>query len=204
MMRMGLLDRMMRGSVDRALRMQPGRTREVADEYLYAAPSVRPEVEAIRRAGRHLVMAGLAVTGLGAVAVRRSDVAAVVTRSEADLAAIDHRDLSTIMLDDPVRDDPAAGRGVLLDLIGGGAAAAVWGQPVGLLVLAAGGEGPDPAVAPGLAGVAGPILLTGTVTAGVRVVPGAGAAGAGGDPLDAVTRLEAAERLAAITLAARR
>lgn len=200
---MGLLDRLMRGSVDRALRMQPGRTQEVADEYLYAAPSARAEVEAIRRAGRHLAGTGLAVAGLGVVAVRRSELSAGVTRPQADLAALDHRDLETVRLD-ARRRTGSIGSEVLLDLLSDGAGAAVWGQPVGLLALAALGLLPDPVAAPGLAEAAGAILQEGTVSAGVRIVPGAGAAGSGHDPLEAVMRLEAAERLAAITLAARR
>lgn len=47
---MGVLDRMIKASTEWGMRMQPRRAERVSDEYLYAAPSFRDQVSAIRDA----------------------------------------------------------------------------------------------------------------------------------------------------------
>jgi hypothetical protein len=94
----------MRGSVDRALEMQPKRTSVVRDELLYASPSVRELVAEIADAGQRLVEGGLAPRTLGAIAVRRTESIATRTAPKTDLANIDNRMLQSapIAVDDPV------------------------------------------------------------------------------------------------------
>lgn len=99
----GIINRWMKGSVDRALEMQPRRTSRVRDEYLYAAPSARELVAEMVAAGRRLVEGGLAPRTAGAIAVRRSDAKATRTMEGADLSSLDNRMLESV---DIKRDDP--------------------------------------------------------------------------------------------------
>lgn len=99
----GMINRWMKGSVDRALQMQPRRTGKVRDEYLYAAPSAREMVAEITDAGRRLVEGGLAPRTAGAIAVRRNETSATRTASGADLADLDNRMLESV---DISRGDP--------------------------------------------------------------------------------------------------
>lgn len=191
----GIIDRLMRSSVDRAIAMQPRRTRRLADEYLYAAPVARPAVEAIRSAGRRLVASGLASTALGGVAVRKSDRSVTRVIPGSDLTAVDARHLETA----------AASPGDPLAWAAASVGAAVLAHPVSLLAVSTtvGLDALDRA-AGGLWSISGEIGTSGTPTAeGVWVVPGVGVIAADRDPDGAVTRLEAAERLASITLATR-
>ena len=102
----GIVNRWMKGSVDRALQMQPRRTSKVRDEYLYAAPSAREVVSEIAEAGKRLVEGGLAPRTAGAIAVRRTDTGATRTAPGADLAHLDNRMLESVRIegDDPVVD----------------------------------------------------------------------------------------------------
>lgn len=187
-MTVGLLDRLMRSSVDRAVRMQPGRTRRIADETLYASPTVRDEVEAITAAGARMVRAGLSPSTLGRIAVRRSPTSATITAEGVDLGAVDNRSLTTVPLDTDLPPVVA---------VAGGAAAAVWAWPVRLLAL---GSVPHPEPAH-LIAVAGTIAATDRPAGDPGVwITATGVVAVGIDPGDAVTRLEAAETLAAITL----
>ena len=94
----GLVGRMMKGSVDRALRMQPGRVTRVADDLLYASPSQRDVVAEFADAGRRLVEGILAPRTLGVIAVRRTETSASRTAPGADLTQIDNRTLESIDL----------------------------------------------------------------------------------------------------------
>lgn len=96
----GLVGRLMKGSVDRALRMQPRRVTRIADDLLYASPSQREVVEQFAAAGRRLVEGGLAPRTLGVIAVRRTETSASRTTKAADLTRIDNRTLESIELDD--------------------------------------------------------------------------------------------------------
>ena len=100
----GIVSRLMKGSVDRALEMQPRRASRVRDEYLYAAPSARELVAEVVAAGRRLVEGGLAPRTAGAIAVRRSDSKATRTIEGADLSSLDNRMLESVDIDpgDPV------------------------------------------------------------------------------------------------------
>lgn len=191
----GMIDRLMRSSVDRALKMQPRRTQRVADELLYAAPSAREDVGAVRQAGERLVRAGLCPGGLGAIAVRRTAKRAAITAVGADLSALDNRHLESVDLDDRVSPALAALRA--------GADAAVYAFPPTLLALVA--EGVDVAIdVSDLADVAGPVRVVDSiddVRSGVTVISGRGVVSGHDDPLAAVARLEATEALAVVTLA---
>ncbi|MGH9242800.1 MAG: class II aldolase/adducin family protein [Acidimicrobiales bacterium] len=190
-----LIDQAMRSSVDRALKLQPRKARRVADELLYSAPAERDAVAALHAAGCRLVEARLAVSATGAVAARHGSASMTVSRRGADLTQLDARHLVRVALDgDAEPDDAPAAVGLLREIIRVGAAAAVWAHPVALLACAAAGVEPDRSVSDELSAMAE------TVT----VIPGRGAVAAGADPLDAVARLEVAERLAEITLAFRR
>ncbi len=92
----GIVSRWMKGSVDRALQMQPRRASKVRDEYLYAAPSARELVAEVAEAGRRLVEGGLAPRTVGAIAVRRNDTSATRTAPGADLASLDNRMLESV------------------------------------------------------------------------------------------------------------
>jgi hypothetical protein len=100
----GLINRWMKGSVDRALAMQPRRTSRVRDEYLYSAPSARELVAEVADAGRRLVDGGLAPRTAGAIAVRRNETTATRTALGADLSNLDNRMLESVAIDrgDPV------------------------------------------------------------------------------------------------------
>lgn len=189
----GLLDRWMRASVDRALRMQPKRVGKVADEYLYAAPKARDEIEAIRAACRRLVDTGLTSSSLGRVALKRTEHAVTEVTPGTDLTAVDARHLQTA--------DRNEGDAVVEAAAVAGAA--VLAHPSSLLALAAAGRTPDTALE-SLAEQAGVIQIVDAPPSGrpgVWVVMSLGAIGVDSDVGGAVTRLEAAERLAAITLA---
>lgn len=189
----GMIDRLMRSSVDRALRMQPKRTQKVADELLYAAPSSREDVAAIRAAGEALVRAGFVPLGLGAVAVRRSPTRAAVTAVGIDLAAIDNRHIESVDMMDRVTPALAALRA--------GADAAVHAYPPTLVALVAEGFDLDPGVAE-LSDTVGPVLVVDDVDAvrsGLSVVRGHGVVAGHDSPQAAAARMEAAEAAARIT-----
>jgi hypothetical protein len=189
----GVLDRLMRRSVDRALHMQPKRVRDAADEVRFSAPTAREEVASVRAAAARLVEAGLALPTAGRIALRRTDRVAAVTVPGADLSASSGVAMTTVHLDTEEPDT------LLLSPIRAGARAAVLGQPVKLLALAVSGE--RPADLPVLVSIAGPISF-GSVPDGFGVGVDAawGAIAVGADPVEAVARLEAAERLAAVTI----
>lgn len=191
----GFLDRMLRSSVDRALKVPPLRPRRAAEEALYAAPAQRALVADIQQAAHRLSVTGLGLSGAAVVAARRSNGTVAVTRFDADLAAIDNRSLLTVpnaaTESRHVRVADAARR------FGG----AVWAHPAALLTLAASHREPDPAVSSSLAAVAGRISVGGEMTeGGVTVLAGDAVLAAGSTASEAVTRLEAAERIAAITV----
>lgn len=189
----GVLDRLMRRSVDRALHMQPKRVRDAADEVRFSAPSAREEVAAVRTAAARLVGAGLALPTAGRIAVRRTDRVAAVTVPGADLASSSGTAMTTVHLETEELDS------LLLSPIRAGAGAAVLGQPVKLLALAA--FGARLADVPALASIAGPISWGSLPEgAGVGVDTAWGAIAVADDPVEAVARLEAAERLAAVTI----
>jgi ribulose-5-phosphate 4-epimerase/fuculose-1-phosphate aldolase len=189
----GMWERWMRSSVERAVRMQPKRVRKVADEYLYAAPGAREEIEEIRAACRRLVETGLTSSSLGRVAIRRTAHAVTQVAPGTDLNAVDARHLETADRSgaDPVVEAAAA------------CGAAALAHPSSLMALAAVGRTPERTLK-ALADQAGPIEIVDRPdpgTEGVWVVPSLGAIAVAGDIGGAVTRLEAAERLAQITLA---
>ncbi|NOY55292.1 MAG: hypothetical protein GXP34_04820 [Actinobacteria bacterium] len=182
----------MRRSVDRAVQMQPRRVDRIRNDLLYAAPSERDLVAEIRRAGERLLAAGLAPPTLGALAVRRSAKSATRTAVGTDLGCIDNRALDTV----PINDSEP-----LVTALASHEAAA-WGVPPMLLTLAESGRVPD-AVVDSMSEAAGSIRLgvaTGPFPEGVTVIRGIGVVAAGRDLDDAVTRLEAAEILATITV----
>ena len=106
---MGILDRLMRSSVDRALKMQPRRVQRVADETRYTSPMERPLVDAMRDAGRRITRFGFDVGDLAAIAVRRDLGSMTVTDWGADLGDLDGRALVTWIPGDP---ETAAGAAV--------------------------------------------------------------------------------------------
>ncbi|NIA24249.1 MAG: hypothetical protein GWP04_01625 [Gammaproteobacteria bacterium] len=188
----GLLRRIMRRSVDRAVQMQPRRVDRIRNDLLYAAPSERDLVAEIRRAAERLLAAGLAPATLGAVAVRRSDKSATRTAVGADLGCIDNRALDTVPIDDS---DPLVAALAFHE-------AAAWGLPPMLLALAEQHRVPEPVVA-SMSEAAGSIRLgvaTEPLPEGVTVIRGMGVLAVGDDVGTAVTRLEAAEFLATITV----
>ncbi len=190
----GMIDRLMRSSVDRALKMQPRRTQKVADELLYAAPSAREDVGVIRAAGARLVDQGMCPAGLGSIAVRRSPKRAALTAIGADLSALDNRHLESVDIDDRVSPTLAALRA--------GAEAAVYAFPPTLLALLAEGVELETGVSD-LADIVGEIRVVDhldDIRSGLAVLSGRGVVSGHDDPLAAVTRLEAAEALARITV----
>ena len=192
---MGVIDRLMRASVDRAQRMQPKRVERAVDEALYAAPMNKDLVAGVSIAAARLVSAGLTPALLGSVAVRGERHKATTTRPEADLRSIDNRSLERADLDDRVTPALAGLRA--------GNQAAVWAYPTALLAADAGGLEIEP-VSAGLALVAGPINVVDDIEqagSGVSIVRGDGVLAGDQTPEAAVTRLEAAEALARMTIA---
>lgn len=189
-----LVSRLMRSSVDRAVRMQPRKAQRMADETLYASPTVRTDVEAIVTAGRRMVTSRLCPSAMGRVAVSRSKTSATISEEGADLGSLDNRHLTTVSTDDDIP---------VLAGLRAGAEAAVWGWPPSLLAATAAGgvDFPDWGE---LNAAAGRVVvvdgLDGTID-GVTVVRGRGVIATGPTPGDAVTSLEAAETLASIILA---
>ena len=105
-------------------------------------------------------------------------------------AEIDGRSLETVSADAGPLARAAAAVG-----------AAVWAHPPALMALAAAGRRVDESVSRDLAECCGRIVFGAEVTEpGVGVVAGEGVVAAGSTAIDAVARLEAAERLATITL----
>lgn len=192
----GVLDRLMRASVSIAGRIQPRKALRQADDAVYSSPVSREAVEAIRSAGRRLVAAGLGVNGLAVIAWRRSENRIGVTNAGADLSSIGPSDLTSVL-----RSDDSSSPAVSAVRAGGGAA--VWSHPVALLALAGDHRVPDGAIEE-LAQRAGSIGLAGSGSFDVTVYPGKGVLAVGSDAIDAVARLEAAERLAAIQRGATR
>lgn len=189
-----MLDRLIRGSVDRAMRMQPRRTRTVVDEYLYAAPEWREQVAAIAAAGRRLVAAGLCPPTAGSIAVRRSPTKAAVTALAADLGSIDNRHLETVALEDKVSP--------VLSALRAGADAGIWAFPPALMALAATGRTPL-ALSVELAAVSGEVVMAAglaEVRGGLTLVAGHGVVCGHESVGSAVARLEAAEALAVMTV----
>ncbi|MFP5333251.1 MAG: hypothetical protein ACLGHX_12950 [Acidimicrobiia bacterium] len=187
----GVVDRLMRASVSIAGRMQPRKALRQADDAVYSSPLSREAVETIRSAGRRLIAAGLGVNGLAVIAWRRSAQRIGVTGEGADLSALGPGDLSSMLRTDSEPGSPA------VEAVRAGAGAAVWAHPVMLLALGASGRTPDLGVGP-LVSRMGTVGLAGTGSFDVTVFPGEGVLAVGDDPVDAVSRLEAAERLAAI------
>jgi hypothetical protein len=204
---MGFLDRMMRSSVDRALKMQPRKVQRVADETRYTSPKERPVVDAIRAAGARVSRMRFDVGDLAAIAVRRDLGAMTVTEFGADLADIDGRCLATWIPGDP---ETAAGatvdaRNAQLfaaltsdDAVG----AVVLAYPPYLMAIDASGDAPPLAGSP-LGERAGRIEAGGVAGIGVWVLGGS-VISAGTSPVDAMARLEAAERLVQIAAITRK
>ncbi len=186
----------MRGSVDRASRMQPKRLDRAVNDHLYAAPSARDEVASIAEAAARMDRLGFAPAGMAAVAVRRSPGRATVTAAGCDLGAVDNRDLESV----PIRGDRGPDRPVVAGL-SDEHQATVWCYPPLLLACSVGGHEIQ-AVNADLADVAGRIEMVetldgaGLVAASVLVVVGRGVLGVGATPLQALHRIEAAEALA--------
>lgn len=190
----GVLDRLMRSSVERAMKMQPRRTQKMADEYLYASPSGREEVAELRAVGKRLVDAGLSPAFDGSIAVRRSDRRASVTHRGADLGAIDNRSMESVDLAD--RSSPA------LAGLRAGAEAAIYAYPPHLLALTSSDGLPDPTVSD-LADRAGDLAVVSAeddIRTGLTVLTGRGVVATHDTPSEALARLEAAEMLARITI----
>jgi hypothetical protein len=193
----GVLDRVIKASTEWVLRMQPRSSERVRDEYLYAAPRFRDQVSAIRDAGAFLVQAGMAPSiGGGEIAVRRSAKTTAVTAPGANLAAIDSRHLTTVEVGD--RRFPA------LTAIRAGAETAVWAFPSALLALAQSGVGIEP-VSADLAILTGTVLVIDSLEdagPGLSVIRGRGVVSGADDVGQAVTRIQAAEALARMTIVA--
>jgi hypothetical protein len=150
-------------------------------------------VGVIRAAGARLVDQGMCPAGLGSIAVRRSPKRAALTAIGADLSALDNRHLESVDIDD--RASPA------LAALRAGAEAAVYAFPPTLLALVAEGIELETGVSD-LADIAGEIRMVDHVDdirSGLAVLSGRGVVSGHGDPLAAVTSLEAAEALARIT-----
>lgn len=194
----GVFDRLMRGSVDRALRMQPKKTQRVADELLYASPAAREEVAAMRVAGTRLVDGGLTAPSVGAIAIRRGDDRATVTTVDVDLRSIDNRHLESVGLAD--RRSP-----VMAGLRAGGRAS-IYAFPAHILALASSGAPLEPVVSD-LADVVGSMTVVDDVDeirTGLTALRGRGVISTHDDPVAAVARLEAAELLAHLTIVQQR
>jgi len=193
----GVLDRVIRASTEWGMRMQPRRAERVSDEYLYAAPSFRDQVAAIRDAGAVLVQAGMSPSvGGGGIAVRRSAKTTAVTSPGANLGAIDNRHLTTVEVGDP--------RFPALTAIRAGAETAVWAFPSSLLALANSGVGIEP-VSTDLATLTGTVLMIDSLEdagPGLSVIRGRGVVSGADDVGQAVTRIQAAEALAWMTIVA--
>lgn len=185
---MGLLNRLTKRSVDTALRMQPRRTARVRDEILYAAPAERDNVQHIHDAGKRLVEAGLCPPMLGVVAARRNDKTITRTMSGADLSAIDNRMLETVTADDLHPAVVAVAK----------AEAAVWAYPPYLMAEPEPEQLADLDYPELMEAIGGIVSDPTSLHEGVCVIAGRGVVAAGSDPMNAVTRLEAAELLAKI------
>ena len=190
---MGLLDRLMRRSVDTAVKMQPRRIERTVNEHLYAAPQARDEVAGLAEAARMLQDAGLNPGRLAEVAVRRSDTRVSITEVRADLAAVDNRALESVDIDASERPSVWG--------IRAGAHAAAWGFGAHLLHLADAGRPVRP-MSQELAELAGPIHVLSwgeRAELGISVFVGHGVLATGADPKTAVAAMEAAEALARMT-----
>lgn len=187
----GLVDRMIRSSVDRALRLQPRRARRIADETRYSSPSARGLIDDLAAAARRLLASGLAVPTATRLAVRRDDGRIAVSIAGADLARLDGGRVETL---DPARHptDLAA----VAARVGGAVAV----HPPALLALATLGRTPDPHASAELAALAGVLSRDLPTQPGVGILPAGVAIGADRTAKGAVARLEAAERLAEISL----
>ena len=199
---MGLVDRVMRSSVDRAMKMQPRRVRRIADETRYATPSERPRVDEIRAACTRLATARFSVAGLGLVATSREAGGLTVTEAGADFTDVDARHLVTWSPAD-AGDDVDPRHSLLATLYsaiagGGDIDAVVVAHPPHVLAAAASGRLPG-AFDGALGSVAGPIGHGPIDGPGVWVID-AGVAAAGHNAVDAVRRLEAADRIAEIDM----
>ena len=194
---MGALNRMIKASTEWGMRMQPRSAERLSDEYLYAAPSFRDQVSAIRDAGALLVQAGLSPSvGGGGIAVRRSAKTTTVTSPGANLGAIDNRYLTTVDVGDP--------RFPALTAIRGGAETAVWAFPSSLLAVANAGEGIE-LLSTDLGILAGPVSVIDSLEdagPGLSVIRGRGVISGADDLGQAVTRIQAAEALAWMTIVA--
>ena len=188
---MGVINRMIKGATGWGMRMQPRSAERVSDEYLYAAPSFRDQVSAIRDAGALLVQAGMSPSvGGGGIAVRRSAKTTTVTSPGANLGAIDNRHLTTVEVGDP--------RFPALTAIRAGAETALWAFPPSLLGLANSGVEIEP-VSTDLATLTGTVLMIDSLEdagPGLSVIRGRGVVSGADDVGQAVTRIQAAEALA--------
>jgi hypothetical protein len=187
----GVINRMIKASTDWGMRMQPRSAERVSDEYLYATPSFRDQVSAIRDAGALLVQTGMSPSvGGGGIAVRRSAKTTTVTSPGANLGAIDNRHLTTVEVGDP--------RFPALTAIRAGAETAVWAFPSSLLGLANSGVEIEP-VSTDLAILTGTVLMIDSLEdagPGLSVIRGRGVVSGADDVGQAVTRIQAAEALA--------
>lgn len=186
----GIFDRVMRASVTVAGRMQPRKALRQADDTLYAAPTSRETVQALKSTGERLVASGVAVNGSTVLGWRRSAHRIGVTVEGADLLALGPGMLTSVGSDD------AGHAQAVVEAIRAGAGAAVWAHPAALLALAASGRLPE-GVVKELADRSGRIGWPAD-EADVIVHPGLGVLARGADLSDAAARLEAAERLSEI------
>lgn len=183
----GFLDRMMRSSVERALRLQPPRSRRLVNETRFATSQLRPHLEDMRVAGRRLVAGDLAVPALTRLALRLPGGDVVATTPNADLAAVDAQDLDTC--------EPGPLADVAAEL-----GATIVAHPSSLLALAAVGRLPDPTVSTSLGEAAGPIEFGPPTQPGIGLLRDGAVLAAASTVVECVVRLEAAERLALVTL----
>lgn len=187
----GFVDRMIRSSVDRALRLQPPRVRRIADETRYSSPSARDLIDDLARAARRLLAGGLVVPTATRLAVRRDDGRVTISVTGADLGHLDGGQVETI--------DPAHHPTDLATVAArvGGAVAV---HPPALLALAVLGRLPDQRASGELAELTGAVTRDLPNRPGVGILPAGVAIGADTTAEGAVARLEAAERLAEISL----
>lgn len=187
------LDRLVRASVAIGMRVQPRKAFRQADQTLYASAVSREMVEAMRSAGQRLMATGVAVNGMTVIGWRRSESRIGLTIPGADLLQLGPSQLTSVASSTVVG---TTGHDRVVSVVASGAAAAVWAHPPVLLALAASSRIP----------MGGPSELRERVGRigfdggglDITVVADEGVLAIGDDPVGAVARLEAAERLAVI------
>lgn len=190
----GAFDRLMRASVAIGMRVQPRKAFRQADQTMYASPLSREMLEGLQSAGRRLMATGVAVNGMTVIGWRRSENRIGLTISGADLLHLGPSQLTSVAMS--TVDATTGSESRVIGAVASGFAAAVWAHPPMLLGLAAVGRVPAGSVAE-LSERVGRIGL-GEGDFDVTVIPGAGVLVVGENAMDAVMRLEAAERLAMI------